>query len=454
VTNQKDGREIVLDMLIELNKDDEFSHRVLGRTLRRYQDKPKQERAFISRLFTGTVKHYLTLDYCIEQFSSLPVRKMKPLIGNILRLSAYQLIFMDNIPASAVCNEAVKLAKKRGFKRLSGFVNANVRNIARMGKDIKYPDKELETKVFLSIRYSTPKWLVNMLLDQYNTTQVEMMLEASLKEKEITIRCNRMKTTPDELKEILYGEGVRVIDHPYLEEAFIIKDFDYLESLRSFTNGLFAIQDVSSMLVGKVANVCDKDFVVDVCAAPGGKTLHLAERAGRVSARDLTEYKVKLIKDNILRLGAGNVETKVWDARVKEPGLLNKADIVIADLPCSGLGVLGKKSDIKYRLTQEQLKDLVELQREILDVVSAYVKPGGILIYSTCTINRHENIDNMEWFLDKYDFVAEGLDDYLPEALQGDTTKAGYLQLLQGIHPTDGFFICRMRKGKKVEAWT
>ena len=174
-------------------------------------------------------------------------------------------------------------------------------------------------------------------------------------------------------------------------------------------------------------------------AAPGGKTLHLAERAGRVSARDLTEYKVKLIKDNILRLGAGNVETKVWDARVKEPGLLNKADIVIADLPCSGLGVLGKKSDIKYRLTQEQLKDLVELQREILDVVSAYVKPGGILIYSTCTINRHENIDNMEWFLDKYDFVAEGLDDYLPEALQGILLKLDTCSYCKESIPQMGF---------------
>ena len=201
MTNQKDGREIVLDMLIQVTQQDEFSHRVLGRTLRRYQDKPKQERAFISRLFTGTVKHYLTLDYIIEQFSSLTVRKMKPIIGNILRLSVYQLIFMDNIPVSAVCNEAVKLTKKRGFAKLSGFVNANLRNIERMGKNINYPDKAADIKEFLSIRYSTPKWLVSMLLDQYNPTQVEMMLEASLKEKEITIRCNRIKTTPNELKE-------------------------------------------------------------------------------------------------------------------------------------------------------------------------------------------------------------------------------------------------------------
>lgn len=444
--NPKEGREIVLDILLQVIDGEEFSHRALGRILKQNQDKPKQERAFISRLFTGTVKHYLTLDYIIELFSSLPVRKMKPLIRNLLRLSVYQIIFMDSIPASAVCNEAVKLAKKRGFSKLSGFINANLRNIARMKDDIKYPDKDVDIKKYLSVRYSTPIWLVNMLLNQYSSEQVELMLEASLSEKEISIRCNRMKTTPNELKEILVGEGVTVIEHPYLTEAFIIKDFDYLESIKAFTDGLFAIQDVSSMLVGEVYGAGDKDFVVDVCAAPGGKTLHVAQKAGKVSARDLTDYKIKLIEENIHRMGITNVETKVWDATVIDAEIINSADVVIADLPCSGLGVLGKKYDIKYKLTQNQQKELVELQRKILHVVSEYVKPGGILIYSTCTVNRDENINNMEWFLDKYNFTADSLDNYLPEVLHSETTKAGYLQLLQGIHPTDGFFICRMRK--------
>lgn len=444
--NPKEGREIVLDILLQVIDGEEFSHRALGRVLKHNQGKPKQERAFISRLFTGTVKHYLTLDYIIEQFSSLPVRKMKPLIRNLLRLSVYQIIFMDNIPASAVCNEAVKLAKKRGFSKLSGFVNANLRNIARMKDDIKYPDKDVDIKKYLSVRYSTPIWLVDMLLNQYASEQVELMLEASLNEKEISIRCNRMKTTPNELKEMLVGEGVTVIEHPYLTEAFIIKDFDYLESVKAFTDGLFAIQDVSSMLVGEVYGDGDKDFVVDVCAAPGGKTLHVAQKAGKVSARDLTDYKIKLIEENIHRMGITNVETKVWDATVIDAEIINSADAVIADLPCSGLGVLGKKYDIKYKLTQNQQKELVELQRKILHVVSEYVKPGGILIYSTCTVNHDENINNMEWFLDNYNFTAESLDNYLPEVLHSETTRVGYLQLLQGIHPTDGFFICRMRK--------
>ncbi|NLJ97085.1 MAG: 16S rRNA (cytosine(967)-C(5))-methyltransferase RsmB [Clostridiales bacterium] len=446
MTNTDSGREIVLDMLPQVIEGNEFSHRVLNKTLRKYQDKSKQERAFISRLFTGTVKQYMTLDYIIDQFASLPVRKMKPLIRNLLRMSVYQLMYMDNIPASAVCNEAVKLAKKRGFSRLSGFVNGNLRNIIRRKKDIQFPDKEKEFEFYLSIKYSVPRWLVHMLINQYDTNQVETMLAASLKEKEITIRCNRLKTTPLKLKELLASEGVRVADHPYLEEAFVISDFDYLEKLDTFNKGLFAVQDVSSMLVGEVAGANKKDFVVDVCAAPGGKSLHLAEKAGKVSSRDISEYKTGLINENILRMGINNIETKVWDATVVDPDIINSGDVVIADLPCSGLGVLGKKYDIKYRLTQKQQKELVELQRKILSVIYKYVKPGGVLIYSTCTVNKNENVDNMNWFLANYDFEPESLDNYLPSHIHSDTTKKGYLQLLQGIHPTDGFFICRMRK--------
>lgn len=450
MTNPKDGRELVLDMLLKVIDGDEFSHRELGRTLRLCQDRPKQERAFISRLFIGTVKHYLTLDYIIEQFSSLPVKKMKPFIRNLLRLSAYQLVFMDNVPASAVCNEGVNLAKKRGFTKLSSFVNANLRNIARMGADIEYPHKDMDTENYLSIRYSIPKWIVSMLLEQYELEPVERMLEASLRENETTIRCNLMKTTADKLKELLIGEGVTVIGHPYLKDAFIIKDYDYIEGLKAFADGLFTIQDVSSMLVSEVAGPRGDEFVVDVCAAPGGKSLHIAEKVKRVSARDLTEYKIGLIDENIRRMGINNIETKVWDAKETDLELINKADIVIADFPCSGLGVLGKKHDIKYKLTQNQQKELVVLQRKILDVASAYVKPEGVLIYSTCTVNREENYENMKWFLANYDFKPDNINKYIPAVLHSDTTEAGYLQLLQGTHLTDGFFICRMIRGKKV----
>jgi len=443
----KNEREIVLDMLIKVIEGNEFSHVVLRNTLKHLKDRPKQERAFISRLFAGTVKHYITLDYIIERFSTVPVKKMKPFIRNLLRLSVYQLRYMDRIPDSAVCNEAVKLAKKRGYAGLSGFVNANLRNIARRMDEIQFPDREKSFEKYLNIKYSVPLWIVDMLLKQYEPEQVETILDASLREKDITIRCNRMKTTPDELKNLLGSEGITVTSHPYLKEAFIINDIDYLEGLDAFKEGLFTIQDVSSMLVSEVAGADKDDFVVDVCAAPGGKALHIAEKAGFVSARDLSGYKVGLIDENIRRMEISNVETKVWDARIIDPDIVGKADIVIADLPCSGLGVLGKKYDIKYKLTQNQQKELVTLQREILDVACKYVKPGGVLIYSTCTINRDENTGNMKWFMENHDdFKAESLDDYLPDELHSDTTGRGFLQLLQGIHFTDGFFICKLRK--------
>ncbi len=446
MTDTANTREVVLDMLTEVLEQDQHSHTVLSRTLRKYQQIGKPDRAFLSRLFTGTIKVYLTLDYTINQFSTLPVEKMKPLIRNLLRLSVYQLLYMDRVPVSAVCNEAVKLAKKRGFSKLSGFVNGVLRNIARKKEDLSFPDRNKEPVQYLAIRYSVPEWFVNRLLEQYEFEAVEIMLKASLKEKEITIRCNQKKLTPDQLSELLKQENVSAIESEYLRYAFKITDFDYLEGLQSFRQGCFTVQDVSSMLVCEAAGIGENDFVVDVCAAPGGKALHAAERAKFVSARDISEYKINLINENIRRMGFDNVGTKVWDAALEDPELTYRADVVIADLPCSGMGVIGKKPDIKYKLTQNQHIELVELQRRILNTVQNYVKKGGVLLFSTCTVDRHENQENYEWFLKNYEFRAESLDPYLPVQLHNDMTMKGHLQLLNGIHNTDGFYLAKFRR--------
>jgi len=446
VTDTISSREIVLDMLMEVLEEEKYSHTVLKNTLKRYQQLEKQERAFISYLFTGTVKRYLTLDYIIDRFSSLTVKKMKPFIRNLLRLGVYQIMYMDQVPDFAACSEAVKLAKKRGFTKLAGFINGILRNISRSKSEITFPDKQKKPENYLSIVYSVPEWLVAKLLIQYHFDIVEKMLAASLKEKEITIRCNQDKLTPDELKEMLENEGVTVIGSDYLNYAFQLKNIDYLDKLTAFTEGCCTVQDVSSMLVTEVADIHEDDYVIDVCAAPGGKALHAAQKARKVSARDITEYKIKLIEENIRRMGFTNVDTKVWDATKPDMEAKEAADVVIADLPCSGMGVIGKKPDIKYKLTQNQHKELIQLQRAILSTVQNYVKKGGILIYSTCTVNREENQDNRDWFLKTFDFIEESLDPYLPEKLHSEITKEGYLQLLQGIHKTDGFFLARFRK--------
>ncbi len=446
MTDQVNTREIVLEMLLEVIDGDKYSHTVLNQCLRKHQTLSKQERAFTSHLFIGTVKRYLTLDYVINQYASLPVKKMKPFIRNLLRMSVYQLMYMEQIPVSAVCNEAVKLAKKRSFGKLSGFVNGILRTISRSLKEITYPDPVGTTAEYLEVVYSTPKWLVEELLAEYSYATVETMLAASLKEKETTIRCNMRLVAPKELKTMLEQEGVTVQESDYLPYAFQIKDYDYLEKLEPFRKGCFTVQDVSSMLVCEVAGITEQDFLIDVCAAPGGKALHAAQTADQVLARDLTEYKIKLIEENRIRMGFQNVTAQVWDATVPDESLVGRADVVIADLPCSGLGVLGKKADLKYKLTQNQHKELIELQRLILDKVEKYVKPGGILIYSTCTIYRGENEENRSWFLEHYPYSPEAIDSRLPELLHTETTKEGYLQLLQGIQNTDGFFIAKFRK--------
>lgn len=448
MTKEKDGaakslREIALSVITEITSEGNFSHKVISRTLNSYQRLEKQERAFISRLCEGTIERLITLDFIINCYSNTKVNKMKPLIRNLLRMSVYQLKYMDSIPESAVCNEAVKIAKKRGFQNLSGFVNGILRNIVRNPEKAQIPEDDF------SIKYSVPKWLVDELIHQYDKDTVAAILNASLKEKETTIRCNLNKMKVNELSKVLEDEHIRVRPGNYLPYALKISNYNYLNQLDSFNQGLFNVQDESSMLVGAISGVNKDNYVIDVCAAPGGKSLHIASLlngSGHVSSRDVSGYKLTLIEDNVKRLGLNNVSVKLKDALILEEDDIEKADLLIADLPCSGLGVISKKPDIKYNMTKEKLDSLVLLQRDILKVVSQYVKPGGTLIYSTCTINKEENINNVLWFIHHFDFELEALDDYLPDNLKDDSTKKGYLQLLPGIHDSDGFFIARLKK--------
>ena len=440
-------REIVLGLLMDITEHDVYSHIALGNVLSKYQYLDKKERAFITRVTEGTLEHLIELDYILNQFSKVKVKKMKPVIRNILRSAVYQLKYMDSVPDSAVCNEAVKLAVKKGFGPLKGFVNGVLRSAARGIDAVEYPSGLVEA---LSVRYSMPEWILKMWLEEYGRETVEMMLADFQKEKPLTIRCNISRCQPAELEARLEKEGVRAAGHPYLPYACRITGYDYLGDLESFREGLFAVQDVSSMLVGEIADPKPGDYIIDVCAAPGGKSIHLADRlagTGHVEARDLTEYKTALIRENIDRMGMKNITAVQMDASVQDASSVSKADIVIADLPCSGLGVLGKKTDLKYRVTEKQLEDLVRLQRSILDVVCGYVKPGGVLIYSTCTINRAENQENVKWFLAEHpDFAPEQLKESLCAQLQGAVGEDGCLQLLPGVHDSDGFFIARLRK--------
>lgn len=429
MTNAINIRELVLEILMQVTKEGEYSHLVIRSVLEKYQYLEKQERAFMTRVSEGTLEHMIELDYIINQFSKVKVNKMKPVIRNIMRMSVYQLKYMDSVPASAACNEAVKLAKRKGFSSLSGFVNGVLRNIARNLDQITYPKEEEDPVQFLSVCYSMPEWIVTKWIRDYGMEQTKETLSAFLTDAPIMIRTNCIKISPAALEERLKSEHVTVKkasleDAKELDYAFLISDFDYLNALPSFQEGLFYVQDISSMMVAEYADPKEGDVVVDVCAAPGGKSIHIAEKlngTGMVFARDLTEYKVSLIEENIARHQLANIKAQQQDALVLDESMVGKADIVVADLPCSGLGVMRKKTDIKYKMDEAKQKDLEKLQREMLAVVQRYVRAGGTLLYSTCTINRGENEENAAWFLKEYpEFELVKSKQFFPKKEYGD----------------------------------
>lgn len=416
--------------------------------MEKYQYLDKKERAFITRVVEGTLEHLIEIDYIINQFSKVKVNKMKPVIRTIIRNSVYQIKYMDSVPNSAVCNEAVKLAEKKGFFQLKGFVNGVLRNIDRNVSNIQYPDKKNMIE-YMSIKYSMPIWILKEWEKSYDWSTIEKMLQGFLLEKGTTIHCNLHKISKEDLMHKLAEEHVQVKEHPYLPYALEISGYNYLGDLESFREGDFQVQDISSMLVSEIADPKEDDYIIDVCSAPGGKALHMADKlcgTGFVEARDLTEYKVNLIEENIGRSGMKNIRAVQQDALVYDEASKEKADIVLADLPCSGLGVLGKKTDIKYKMTRETQKELSDLQRKILSVVQSYVKPQGTLVYSTCTINEEENMENVRWFLEQYSqYHLVSVKDSLCEELK-PSVKEGCLQLLSGVHDSDGFFIAKFRK--------
>ncbi len=475
-------RAVALDILIEILEKDSLSHLALRRGLKAHPEYDKQQRAFLTRLVEGTVERRLEMDYIIGRYSSVPMKKMKPVIRNILRMGVYQLLYMDAVPDSAVCNEAVKLATKRGFAGLKGFVNGLLRKVAAEKKQISYPAEN--TAEGLSVRYSMPQWLVDSWLAAYGLDQTKQMLQAVLTERPLIVHHNQSGADAEKVRSSLMAAKVDVEPHPYHADAWILDGVDRLDSLEAFAKGWIQPQDISSQLTSSLAvhamkarwqQVCTQQYpgeqlvdktdqrgqesaspsalrILDVCAAPGGKSLYIADAAKSLSipatvlSRDLTEDKTAMIEENRCRLHLENLQVQAWDALVYDPAWENGADVVIADLPCSGLGIMGRKNDIKYRMTPQTQQELAELQRQILDVIWRYVKPGGYLLYSTCTINPAENDDNFRWIQEKYPFCPVDIRPWLPEALRTESAASGSLQLLPGVHDSDGFYLTALQR--------
>ena len=447
-------REIIIEILLELEKTDGYVNLLLADVLEKYDYLEPREKAFIKRVTEGCIERKIQIDYVLNGISKVPVKKMKPFIRALLRMSAYQLLFMESVPDAAVCDEAVKLAKKRKFGSLQGYVNGVLRNLSRQKGAIAWPDAGKNAAEAFSVLYSMPLWLTEYFLDLYGLETTEKMLKAFLERKPVTIRLEEALTI-EERRALLASweqKGAAVKRHPYLPYAVQIEKAEGIRHLPGYEEGLFAVQDVSSMLAVEAAGIEKGQTVLDLCAAPGGKSLHAASKlagTGKVFSFDITEAKLLRMEENRRRMRRENMETAIGDACIYREELRQAADVVLADVPCSGLGVIGRKPDIKYHATEQSLAEITALQKKILQNAAAYVKPGGILLYSTCTVVPQENEKMVEWFCREFPFVPENMRGHLPEELPEELladAETGMLQLLPGVHESDGFFFARLRR--------
>lgn len=448
-----DGRELALDLFLEMEKNGAYANALIRSVMDKYDYEDPKEKAFFKRLTEGTLERRITLDWALDCCSKTPVKKMKPLIRSLLRLSAYQILYMEAVPDPAACNEAVKLAKKRGFSSLGGFVNGVLRSLSRNKENLPWPDPQKDPQKAMSVTYSLPEWLIGMWNGQYGKDVTKELLEGMQTQRPVIIRLSGHMSPQMRQKavEMIQAAGVTIRQHPLYQNAFELGGCEGVASLPGFAEGLFYVQDVSSMLAVEAAGIAPGMQVVDLCAAPGGKALLAAEKLegkGLVLAGDVSEEKARFIKENAARMGCENIRVFVWDARSNMERLNGQADVVLADLPCSGLGVMGRKKDIRYRVEPGDLRELVSLQKEILSASWQYVKPGGVLLYSTCTVNRAENEEMVRFLTEHYPLEAGSLDEYLPECLHNKQTAEGCCQLFPGKWNTDGFFMARLRRTK------
>lgn len=412
-----------MDMLLEVVRNNTYSHILLKNVLDKYNYIEEHEKAFVKRLFEGVLEREITIDYVINTYSNTPVNKMKPLIRCLMRMSVYQILFMDRVPDSAAINEAVKLAKKRKFVNLSGFVNGVLRKIAQN------KDSCLDTDD-MSVVYSVSGLIADSLIADYGKAQTEEILKQSLKERHLFVRVREDLDAKD-VDKIIAEWNEQHIDYRQLDDinyAYELKNTDNIARLSCFSEGLYTVQDVASMMVCEYADITPQTKVIDVCAAPGGKSLHATSKGAVVESRDVSDSKVDLILENVNRLKCKTVTAKVWDATVLDESAIETADVVIADVPCSGFGVMGKKPDIKRNVSKEGLEGLCVLQKNIMDNVWKYVKVGGTLMYSTCTLRKAENESMVEYLTSNYPLELERMETLFPNENH------------------DGFFIARMKR--------
>jgi 16S rRNA (cytosine967-C5)-methyltransferase len=441
------SREIALKVLTDIREKGAYSNYSINKYLK--EKISLKDENLVREIVYGVIENLTYIDYIISKLSAKKMEKIHPKILDILRMGVYQIAFTDKIPDRAAVNESVNLAKKYVHSGAAGFVNGILRNFSRKKDEVMKIDcgDRLE---FLSIKYSHPKWMIERWIKAYGEDFAEKLLEANNSKPKLNLRVNNLKTDKDTLKRVLTNYGYEVYDTKYARDGIVVENPVRITDIDEFKQGHFTIQDESSMLVAQIANPKEDSIILDLCSAPGGKATHLAQimnNKGRIICCDIYKHKLELIKENANRLGINIIETKLQDAQVLDENMVGIFDICIVDVPCSGLGIIRRRPEIKWNRKEEDIDDLVEIQKNILNNASKYVKPGGLIIYSTCTIEDSENLSRVNEFLSKNkEFKLSSFDQLIYYDENMKTSKQGYVQMFPNIHGTDGFFIARIKK--------
>lgn len=441
------SREIALKVLMDVHQNGAFSNYSINKYLKE-KDNIKDEN-LIREIVYGVIENILYLDYIISKLSNIKVEKIDPKILDILRIGVYQMAFMDKIPHRAAVNESVNLAKKYGHKGIVGFTNGILRNFSRNKEDLMKIDTKDKLE-YLSIKYSHPRWMIERWIKEFSLEFTEKLLISNNSKPKLNIRVNTLKIRRDELRTILSDYGYTVYNTEYASDGLIVEDPIRITEIEEFKNGYFTIQDESSMLVAQILSPKENAIVMDLCSAPGGKSTHIGQimnNKGKIISWDIYEHKLNLVRENAKRLGITIINTEVQDATELNHDMIETADYCIVDAPCSGLGIIRRRPEIKWNRKEEDIKDLTEMQKKIINNAGKYLKPGGVMVYSTCTIEKKENIDVVQGFLkENKNFKLSGFSSFLCSTQNIDTAEKGYVQLFPNIHGTDGFFIARLIK--------
>ena len=440
------SRRVALDTLLDVERDGAYASLALEKRLDR-SALSERDRALATRLVYGTIENRIQLDWLIDQLLE-ENKDLDPVLRVILRMGAYQIFKLDRVPDMAAVNESVTLVRSMGLESYTGLANAVLRNLIRKKDEIVWPKPQEDPVRYLSILFSAPEELCRLLIDAWGEHTALEILRYRPETRTIDVRPNTLRCTAERLLRLMAEEGL-VWHEGVVPGVYKVESAGDLTKLRAFQNGLFTIQGESSVLAARAVGARPGQTVLDACAAPGGKSAVLAEDmkgSGRVFAWDTHAHRVELIQKTAKRLFLDNVRTMLRDAAQPRPEMNGTLDAALVDAPCSGTGVMTEKPDLKYRVTAEGVRSLCETQKSILDAVAPMVKPGGTLVYSTCSVLPQENEEQIRAFLQRHDeYEVRPLAGELPAALAALEGDCG-LQLFAHRDGMDGFYICRLHR--------